>query len=484
MKLKNAFRVTENTDAMLAFWDCDLVCRFANSAYLKWFGYTAKEMINTITLPQLLGPVFEKNLPYIKNALNGKVQVFERDLKLVNGEVRSTLATYSPEIKDGKVAGFYVHVVDVTFLKQLTFDGGNPASVEKSSDKDIRLNKVENSIRSSLFLEFPGIEKLAKENFISVTKLKKDFKNRYGTTIFSYYRKLQMEIADKYLREKIYTKKQVASMLGFVNQSNFLACYRKYYGKNFHEISSHDQLSDSSERYLINFISQAPSSIAIFDTNLKLLGASQKWKDDFLIKNSAIEGLTFYDQFPKSSARWRKLFNRGLKGEMINQEGLVHLKNGNKAWLQLTIKPWLGSDLKISGLIISSNNITSLKEKLLGLTDEVHGLTKILSDLNIGLWERNFVTMKTKYNSKARDIFEVPSHFKPDQTPAFNFYKKGRNRELAKSAFHNAYTQGKNFDIKVKIITALNNEKTVRFTGNSEFEGGICRRIYGIIQEI
>jgi hypothetical protein len=38
---------------MLAYWDKDLICRYANSAYVDWFGKTKEEMINNIRIDEL-----------------------------------------------------------------------------------------------------------------------------------------------------------------------------------------------------------------------------------------------------------------------------------------------------------------------------------------------------------------------------------------------------------------------------------------------
>jgi PAS domain S-box-containing protein len=234
MKFKNAFRFTEHSDSMMAFWDKDLVCRFANSAYLIWFGYSPEELIDQVTLPQLLGPIYKDNLPYIANALKGKVQVFERELTQTDGTIRNTLATYTPEIIEGKVTGFFVHVVDITFVSPPRSGvQSKNAMFKKQSEIDDRLKAVEQLLRESLFLEFPGIDKLAKECFISPTKLKRDFKAMFNFTPFSYYRNLQMQIADKYLKENLHSKKQISDIFGFANQSNFMACYKKHIKNSF-----------------------------------------------------------------------------------------------------------------------------------------------------------------------------------------------------------------------------------------------------------
>lgn len=115
-----ALLISDQVNAMLAYWDKDLVCRFANSAYVDWFGKTKEQMINNIRIDELLGPLYEKNLPYIQSVLLGKKQLFEREIPKPDGSgIRHSLATYIPDINNGKVLGFFVHVAEVTYLKDL-----------------------------------------------------------------------------------------------------------------------------------------------------------------------------------------------------------------------------------------------------------------------------------------------------------------------------------------------------------------------------
>ncbi|GIL18150.1 MAG: hypothetical protein BroJett040_19010 [Oligoflexia bacterium] len=115
--------ITDNLPAMIAYWDKDQKCQFANRAYIEWFGYDPEKLIGR-PIWELLGPeIYRKNLPYILGALRGEVQRFERDLRPpAQSQIRHTSATYIPEIVDGKVLGFFVLVFDVTDLKnaQLT----------------------------------------------------------------------------------------------------------------------------------------------------------------------------------------------------------------------------------------------------------------------------------------------------------------------------------------------------------------------------
>ena len=110
--------LVDHLDAMVAYWDRDQVCVFANDAYLAWFGRTKQQMIGT-TLEGLLGPLYLRNLPYIRAAYEGKTQVFEREIPAPDGRIRHSLATYTPHVVDGTVRGIFVHVADVTPLKLL-----------------------------------------------------------------------------------------------------------------------------------------------------------------------------------------------------------------------------------------------------------------------------------------------------------------------------------------------------------------------------
>lgn len=112
-------RVADHVSAMLAYWDRDLVCRFANAAYMDWFGRRRDEMVDKITIKELLGPLYEKNLPYILGALKGKNQTFEREIPTPTGGIRHSIANYFPDIVDGEVKGFFVHVADITPIKLL-----------------------------------------------------------------------------------------------------------------------------------------------------------------------------------------------------------------------------------------------------------------------------------------------------------------------------------------------------------------------------
>lgn len=112
-----ALIVIDRIPAMIAYWDRDEICRFANQAYQRWFGKSREQLIGT-RLCDLLGPIYALNRPYIQAALAGEEQTFERQIPAPNGSgMRDSIATYTPDVQNGAVSGFFVHVADVTTLK-------------------------------------------------------------------------------------------------------------------------------------------------------------------------------------------------------------------------------------------------------------------------------------------------------------------------------------------------------------------------------
>jgi diguanylate cyclase (GGDEF)-like protein/PAS domain S-box-containing protein len=113
-----ASELVDHLDAMVAYWNGDRVCEFANPAYREWFGKDTHDVVG-MTLEGLLGPLYSKNLPYIDAAYAGRKQVFERDIPSTDGTVRTGLVTCTPRWVDGVVKGIFVHVADVTPLKAI-----------------------------------------------------------------------------------------------------------------------------------------------------------------------------------------------------------------------------------------------------------------------------------------------------------------------------------------------------------------------------
>jgi len=141
--------VTDALPAMVAYWDSDLRCRFANSRYKEWFGKSADVVVG-MHMRELLGEkLFALNEVYIRGALAGQTQNFERTLTKADGSIGHTWANYLPDHKpDGAVAGFFVLVSDVTPLKEAQVKSRLAASVIANTAEAIVVADANGTVES------------------------------------------------------------------------------------------------------------------------------------------------------------------------------------------------------------------------------------------------------------------------------------------------------------------------------------------------
>lgn len=108
----------DHMPALICFVDTDMVLRFANDAYFKWFHVDGKVSLNKPVREVIGEEVFLIHLPYIEAALQGQPQLFERVMQDQQGETHYLLATYIPQYIDGTVHGMYSFVTDISPLKR------------------------------------------------------------------------------------------------------------------------------------------------------------------------------------------------------------------------------------------------------------------------------------------------------------------------------------------------------------------------------
>lgn len=109
-----------------------------------------------------------------------------------------------------------------------SFDTLQSLNPNKISTKDIALfEKIEHYLMANIYGKFPGIEILAKQFDVSPTKLKNDFKTRYGTSIFNYFQTKQMELAYQIIANEGLKIKEVATLFQYENASKFTKAFEK-----------------------------------------------------------------------------------------------------------------------------------------------------------------------------------------------------------------------------------------------------------------
>jgi PAS domain S-box-containing protein len=116
-------QISDNIPAMIAYWDRDVVCRFANRAHFDRFGLTPEQLVG-MSMEEVIayrrakfGRVDESRRARVAAALKGERQLFDQTDVGQDGTVRHWQTEYLPNWSGDQVVGFYVLIVDITQRK-------------------------------------------------------------------------------------------------------------------------------------------------------------------------------------------------------------------------------------------------------------------------------------------------------------------------------------------------------------------------------
>jgi PAS domain S-box-containing protein len=109
--------IAGNVPGMLAYWDCDERCVFANRAHIDWCGRDPAVPPRPRLIEVIGAQRYAQSEPYIRAVLAGQPQQFERCHTAIDGSLVDAWLQYVPDIEDGVVRGFFVQVSDITEIK-------------------------------------------------------------------------------------------------------------------------------------------------------------------------------------------------------------------------------------------------------------------------------------------------------------------------------------------------------------------------------
>jgi diguanylate cyclase (GGDEF)-like protein/PAS domain S-box-containing protein len=115
-------------------------------------------------------------------------------------------------------------------------------------------------------------------------------------------------------------------------------------------------------RQLQLFIENAPTGIAMLDSQFRYLYASRRWLEDRKLDAVDVIGKSHHETSPNIPSGWKEVHKRCLLGETASsEEDKIILPDGSLSWIRWEIRPWKNADGSVGGLIIFSEDITDRK---------------------------------------------------------------------------------------------------------------------------
>jgi PAS domain S-box-containing protein len=123
-----------------------------------------------------------------------------------------------------------------------------------------------------------------------------------------------------------------------------------------------DQILKEGYERILRFVEHAPSAIAMFDTNMCYVAASQQWFTDYKILGKEIIGKSHYEVFPEIGEDWKEIHRKCMLGHIDKcDEACFKRANGTEQWLKWEVRPWYVGQNVVAGIIMYTADITADK---------------------------------------------------------------------------------------------------------------------------
>ncbi len=183
----------------------------------------------------------------------------------------------------------------------------------------------------------------------------------------------------------------------------------------------------------------------------------------------------------------RAAMQRGDDAQVVVRN---YRKNGTPFWNEITLSP-LRDDRGISHYIALQNDVTS-RERMAGevasrreeLLRQTHLLTQTEAIADIGGWVLEVPGLDMYWSEGCFRLYELdPSGATPDFNQAISYLDK-EGQATAHRTVTDTLSDGRSFDVEVRLLTARGNSRFIRVMGLAEMDDGNVIRIYGAIQDI
>ncbi|VTR92980.1 pas domain-containing protein : PAS domain S-box OS=Methanobacterium sp. Maddingley MBC34 GN=B655_1763 PE=4 SV=1: MASE1: PAS_3: PAS_4: PAS_8: PAS_4: PAS_4: PAS_9: HisKA_2: HATPase_c [Gemmata massiliana] len=130
-------------------------------------------------------------------------------------------------------------------------------------------------------------------------------------------------------------------------------------GRDITAIKRSADALEAADTLLRQFIKHAPAAIAMLDTEMRYVQASDRWLTDYHLTGQNVIGRSHYEVFPDIPERWKQAHRRVLAGavEMCSEDPFPRA-DGGMEWLQWEARPWRKARGEIGGLVFYTQVIT------------------------------------------------------------------------------------------------------------------------------
>ncbi len=166
------------------------------------------------------------------------------------------------------------------------------------------------------------------------------------------------------------------------------------------------KLAEVELRQYEHIVASTSSNLSFVDTNYVYQAVNEAYLTVHGKTRSEIIGHTVADLLGEDvfEQKVKASFDRCLAGETQNYQAWFDFKEIGRRYMDVSYFPYRDEEDSISGIVVSSRDITALHETQAELVDQKQRLDYILQGTNVGTWEWNVQTGETRFNARWAEI--------------------------------------------------------------------------------
>lgn len=240
---------------------------------------------------------------------------------------------------------------------------------------------------------------------------------------------------------------------------------------------------ENSERRFRSFFENSIGLMSMHDMEGNILSVNERGREILRYSKDEVKGLNLTNLVPAhhvglvAEYLQRIASNREDSGMMVLQT-----KDGEDiSWLYHNM---LETDENGKSYVVST--ALNMTDRLRLENDLLH-TKQILEQTNavaqVGGWEVDLVDNKVYWSDSTKLIHGVPLDFTPDFEHAIGFYEQ-ESQVTLRRVFEEAIASRTPYDTELRLLKQNGESIWVRVKGIPEFDNDVCKRVYGIIQDI
>ncbi|MFN3229507.1 MAG: ATP-binding protein [Asticcacaulis sp.] len=155
--------------------------------------------------------------------------------------------------------------------------------------------------------------------------------------------------------------------------------------------------SRAKTEMLRTFLQDAPVGLAMFDTHLNLVRASQRWTEDLRLRPDEILGRSADTLLAHLPGEWTQALRGSLIEETVKKSLIPYTDaSGLTVWLKWECRPWYTDTAKLGGIVMMTENISAdIETHQKSVANEAR-LQLAVDIADITIWEYEYKSKQLK----------------------------------------------------------------------------------------